>query len=210
MTNYVLDAEPGVYEQTMTEVAPPLKVLRVLHLGCGRKGRMVPLTVDRPLDVTSLDADPLLEPDIVCRLGAEPIPLPNDSVDLAVAFHVLEHIGRQGETAEWFSFFEDLYRVLTPGGELHFESPLYSSVWAWADPSHVRALSPQSFVFFNQDSYRDRDSGISPFRIRCDFVPSGFEGVPDSANPHIAASEGHSSFRGVLIAKKPLEPWWTD
>ena len=190
------------------------RAVHVLHLGCGRKGRDVPL-IPEPLDpylshVTTLDGDPFLEPDIVCELGVQPIPLPDDSVDIAVANHVLEHIGRQGETYEWFAFWEELYRVLVPDGELRFESPLYDSVWCYADPSHTRALSPQAFVFLAQDSYRIPGSAISPFRIRCDFVPAKpFQGVPDS-NPEIAAIEQFSHFRGTLKAIKPLNLWWSD
>ncbi len=187
-----------------------LPALRVLHLGCGRKGRQVPLVPEPIESVTTLDGDPFLKPDIVCELGVQPIPLPDDSIDVAVANHVLEHIGRQGETYEWFHFWEELYRVLAPNGELRFESPLYDSVWCWADPSHIRALSPQAFVFLSQDSYRVQGSAISPFRVRCDFVPAKvFEGVKDS-NPAIAASEQYSHFRGALRAVKPFRGWWME
>jgi SAM-dependent methyltransferase len=187
-------------------VLDPPGAIRVLHLGSGRKGREVPLVSEAKLHVTTLDADAFVRPDLVCELGVQPIPLPDNSIDVAVAVHVLEHIGKQGETPEWFAFWEELYRVLAPDGELRFESPLYDSTWAWADPSHTRALSPQAFVFFSQDSYRVPGSAISPYRIRCDFVPAEpFVGVPDS-NPEIAAVEQFSHFRGTLRAVKPFRP----
>jgi len=164
-----------------------------LLLGCGRK--------TGGLDVVTLDADANLRPDVVCTLGVDPLPFADDSVDAATAIHVLEHIGRQGETAGWFSFWEELYRVFKADATLVFESPLYSSVWAWADPTHTRALSPEAFVFFSQDSYRIADSAISPYRIQCDFVPlRPYELLPDNA--------GGAHFRGVLQAKKPLRVWW--
>lgn len=160
--------------------------------------------------MVTLDADPQLAPDVVCTLGVDPLPFADDSVDHAIAVHVLEHIGRQGETDGWFFFWEELYRVLRSGGTLAFESPLYSSVWAWADPTHTRALSPQAFVYMSQDSYRLAGSAISPYRIRCDFAPAGpYEGLRD-VNPDIAALEMRSHFRGTLVAKKPLRPWWED
>ncbi len=179
--------------------------MKTLHLGCGRKKHQ-----DFGGEVVTLDADARLEPDVVCTLGVERMPFADDEFDQAVAVHVLEHIGRQGETAGWFLFWEELYRVLKPGGTLTFESPLYTSVWAWADPSHARALSPQAFVFMSQDSYRFKDSAISPFRIACDFLPiQPFEGIQDG-NPDVAAFEPASHFRGILQAIKPLKPWWTD
>jgi SAM-dependent methyltransferase len=184
--------------------------LRVLHLGVGRKGQEVPYVTEPIATVITLDADPFLKPDLVCRLGAEPIPLSDNSVDVAVAVHVLEHIGQQGETAEWFQFWEELYRVLVPDGELRFESPLYDSVWCWADPSHVRALSPQALLYFSQDSYRVPTAAISPYRLECNFLPTEkFRGLRDS-NAEIAAVEQVSHFRGTLRAVKPLVRWWED
>lgn len=183
--------------------------LHVLHLGCGRKDRES-LGIPEDAQLTTLDAEPLLNPDIVCTLGRDPIPLPDDSVDTAIAMHVLEHIGMQGQTDAWFYFWEELYRVMRPGGQLHFESPLYSSVWCWADPQHCRALSPQAFIYFDQDSYRMPGSAITPYRIACDFVPmEQFVGIPDG-NPSVANVEEFSHFRGILEARKPLRPWWID
>lgn len=181
----------------------------ILHLGCGRKGRSIPMVVAEASRVISLDADPLLEPDLVCTLGRDPIPLPDNAVDLALAIHVLEHIGQQGRTDDWFFFWEDLYRVLKPGGRLIFESPLYTSVWAWADPQHTRAMSPQALIYFQQDSYRVEGSSITPYRVACDFQIDGCIGVADG-NPHIAAEERFSHFRGTMTAIKPLRPWWED
>lgn len=181
---------------------------KILHLGCGRKGRSVP-NFEEGDEVVTLDADGLVDPDIVCELGAQTIPLPDHSFHRAVAIHVLEHIGRQGYTKVWFAFWEELYRVLKPNGELYFESPLYSSVWCWADPGHARALSPQSFLYFDQDSYRIEGSSISPYRIRCDFKPVSFRGLPDG-NVDIREREQFSHFAGTLRAQKPLKPWWKD
>ena len=173
--------------------------MKVLHLGCGRKGRNIGDPGD---DVVSLDAEAHLKPDLVCTLGRDPIPLESDSIDQAIAVHVLEHIGRQGETKDWFFFWEELYRVLKPDGELHFVSPMWNAVWAWADPQHVRALAPQSFIFFDQDSYRVEDNPISPYKIHCDFkIAEGFHAIPGQSGPQ-------ESFAGVLKAQKPLNPWW--
>jgi SAM-dependent methyltransferase len=171
----------------------------------------MPLTIEGNSDakIITLDADPRLEPMLLCKLGVDKIACDDDSVDLAVAIHVIEHIGRQGDTAEWFYFWEELYRVLKPGGTFQFECPLYSSLWAWADPSHTRALSPPAFMFFAQDSYRQPGSHISPFRIECDFEAVRFEVFPDG-NKEIAAEEKVSHLRGAMRAIKPLRRWWED
>ena len=161
-----------------------------LMLGCGRK---------RLDNFIHLDADARLKPDLVCKLGEDRIPLNDNVVEYAYANHVLEHIGYQGQTYGWFYFFEELYRVMKNGGVLIFESPMWNNVWSWGDPSHTRALSPESFVFFNQDSYRIEGSIISPFRINCDFI---------TLEPYKVLSNGF--FQGKLAARKPLRVWWED
>ncbi len=188
--------------------------MRVLHLGCGRKKwaaeqlfPYVGLKLDGPADITHLDADPDLKPDIVCDLGHEPIPVDDGSVDLVIAWHVIEHIGISEH--QWFFFWEELYRVLAPTGWIYGESPNYDGIWAWSDPTHVRAMSEASFVFFNQDSYRIPDSAISPYRIRCDFEWLALPGLPDGRTVIVDPKDGRNRMlRFALKARKPLQPWW--
>ena len=59
--------------------------MKLLHLGCGRKGT----AMVEGYETITLDADSSVEPDLVCCLGRNHIPLPDDSVDGAVAIHVL-------------------------------------------------------------------------------------------------------------------------
>jgi len=176
--------------------------MKILHLGCGRSRVPKLIPVDESAEIVTLDADSSLSPDIVCCLGRNPIALPDDSMDEAIAVHVLEHIGKQGETAEWFQFWEEIYRVLKPGGKLKFLSPFWSAVWAWADPTHTRALSPEALYFFNQANYKILDSPISPYRIHCDFVSETFQMIQTVENGPI------EHFAGILTARKPLQPWW--
>lgn len=193
--------------------------LTVLVLGCGRKqdpafyglSRMDGTPVEASdLNWITLDADPWVQPAIVCTLGVDPIPMPDDSVDLAIAMHVIEHIGTQGQTQEWFQFWEELYRVLKPGGRLQFECPLATSVWAWADPTHTRGITEYSFLYFMQDSYRHKHSAIPTYRIKCDFESVVLERRPDAMNPDVRKLEEHTMIGGILRAKKPLRPWWED
>jgi predicted SAM-dependent methyltransferase len=97
----------------------------ILHVGCGRN--KTPASIGMQMkrrdgsDYTgtvrwiNLDGNPDVQPDIVCVLGRDRIALDDNSVDLVVAHHVIEHIGEIGKVAEWFFFWEDLYRVLKHG-----------------------------------------------------------------------------------------------
>lgn len=170
---------------------------------------------DLGMKFLTLDADPYVGATMTCTLGFEPIPLPDNSVDAAVALHVLEHIGRQGETGAWFFFWEDLYRVLKPAGTLQFECPYATSVWAWADPTHTRAITEYSFLYFNQDSYRIPGSAIPTYRVKADFAfvpkPNGapsYDLIPDHTNESVRQIEKVSFIRGRLAARKPFRSWW--
>ena len=191
----------------------------LLHVGCGRKaGHTAAQLFDNAglrfgdaddYRVITLDARGDLGADHVCRLGVDPLPLDADSVDLIYAWHVLEHVGRQGETGVWFFCWEEFYRVLKPGGLILLSCPYWDSIWAWSDPTHTRALSEHSFVFFAQRAYQVPGSMISPYRIRCDFEPAMAPGLPKGwdilRDEHDPRSR---SLRMLLHAIKPLRPWW--
>jgi hypothetical protein len=195
-------------------------VLTVLNLGCGRRRLASDYHVQtfdaggKPVDVPvawwHLDANPVVKPDLVCLLGRDPIPLPDNSVNLALAMHVLEHVGRQGETEAWFYFWQELYRVMQPSGRVQFECPHHTSVWAWADPTHSRAISREAFVYLNQDGYRHGGS-IPDYRPPFDFVLTDWTLKPDATNPGIHDVEGETTYcAGTLVARKPLRPYWED
>jgi SAM-dependent methyltransferase len=195
----------------------------VLHLGCGRKQRLEQLPpivcrnaegaeIHPPIRLVNLDGMAEVGAHLTARLGEDPIPLPDDSVDLVLAFHVLEHIGRQGELAEWFQFWGEAYRVLKPGGRLQFLSPYYTSVWCWGDPTHSRAMSEVALIYLDQNSYRipAEQTAIPDYRPPCDFQLAKWWLEPDS-NPQIARREPRGSHMGgVLVARKPFRPYWED
>ncbi len=197
-------------------------MLNVLHLGCGRKQWNSQKLMDYcglKLGASSftrhLDRDPSVEPDLLCNLGTQNIPLVDECVDVAIAWHVIEHIGGPGDATEpqkaWFHFWEELYRVLKPNGWIYGESPNYDGIWAWSDPTHVRAMSEASFVFFNQDSYRIPESAISPYRIRCDFEWLALPGLPDGRTVIVDPKDSRNRMlRFALKAKKPFHCWWHD
>lgn len=199
----------------------------ILHLGCGRKQRLAQLPPFRmfrpgadgtteevfpPIRLINLDGMATTGAHLVCRLGEDAINLPANSVDLIFAAHVLEHIGYQGELGEWFHFWGEAYRVLKPQGRLQFESPYYTSVWCWADPTHTRAISEFVFVYLNHDSYRvpPEQTAIPDYRPPCDFELKVWELVADTTNPQLLQREGRSHMRGTLVARKPFRPYWEE
>jgi len=194
----------------------------VLHLGCDDKKTPEALglqfktgpggaAIDAPVRMVNLDMNPHVQPDLLCVLGKERIALEDNSVDFVIALHVLEHIGdHAGDVKAWFYFWQEVYRVMKPGAALQFECPYFSSVWAWADPTHVRAISEFTFLYLNQDAYRC-PGAIPDYRVPFDFVPmEELQKIPDHTNPDVAKQEAVSFIRGRLMARKPLKPYWED
>jgi SAM-dependent methyltransferase len=199
----------------------------VLHLGCDDKHtpEQLGLTLGEgyaahTVRMINLDMNPHVMPDLLCTLGKDPIALPDESVDFVIAMHVIEHIGDSpGDVTAWFYFWQELYRVMKPGAVLQFECPYYSSMWAWADPTHVRAISEMTFLYLNQDAYR-MGGAIPDYRIPFDFVVQRrrrgtvlepcLDMIPDHTNEDIRKKEAISFIRGRLEARKPLRPYWED
>lgn len=100
-----------------------------------------------------------------------------NSFDEIHAYEVLEHLGWQGSASEFFRDFSEIWRVLKPGGHLYATVPSRFSPWLWGDPSHTRAILPETLVFLDQSEYArqldgERPTGMSDFRefYRADFV----------------------------------------
>jgi len=123
--------------------------------------------------VTAVDLNPDCQPDYVMDLekGLHTLqkPAPDDAdlfrrSDLywtlrdntfqeVHAYEVLEHLGHQGNVSEFFGDFDELWRVLKPGGWLCATVPSRYSVWLWGDPGHRRVILPAMLQFLHRPNY---------------------------------------------------------
>jgi ubiquinone/menaquinone biosynthesis C-methylase UbiE len=94
-----------------------------LDLGCGQNKRE---------GFTGVDKYPAPGVDIVHDLAVFPWPFADNSVDEAHSSHNLEHI----DGVDRLPFFQELYRVLKPGGTALFITPSADSDRAYQDPTH--------------------------------------------------------------------------
>lgn len=83
--------------------------------------------------------------DIVHDIETYPWPFEDNSVDEVICRHYVEHV------KDLMAFMNELYRVMKTGAKAAIVAPYYSSIRAWQDPTHVRAISEVSFLYYNKE-----------------------------------------------------------
>jgi hypothetical protein len=81
----------------------------------------------------------------VCDLGRGRWPWGDNSVDAAVASHILEHL--PGES--FFHFMRELYRVCKPGAAVELRLPWPRHDLYLNDPTHARPVLPATIIMFS-------------------------------------------------------------
>lgn len=101
-------------------------------------------------------------PDVIHNLELVPYPWPTNHFDEVHGYEVLEHLGQQGDFRSFFAQFQEIWRILKPGGYLCGTSPAVGSPWLWGDPGHTRAIQPESFAYLNQEVCRKNRADGTP------------------------------------------------
>lgn len=104
----------------------------------------------------------------------------DNSVDEIECSNFVEHIPHGDSRHDpFFQFFDEIYRILKPAeflpenpnipikGFANIVCPYYSSMRAWQDPTHQRAISEASFLYLNKD-WRVNNK-LDHYPIECDF-----------------------------------------
>lgn len=110
------------------------------------------------------------------------------------AYEVLEHLGQQGDFRTFFQTFDEIWRVLRPGGWLCATVPSRYSPWLWGDPGHRRAILPETLVFLNRPHY-DQWLGKGP--------SSDYRPVFDSDWDIVQSYDNEETHQFILQAVKP-------
>lgn len=104
-----------------------------LNLGCGGDIRD---------SYVNVDVAALAGVDMVHDLDSHPWPFEDESCSEVLALDVFEHV------ADPLGFVAEIWRVLEPGGQVMVRAPHYGTWCAHTDPTHRRAVSPETFDYW--------------------------------------------------------------
>ncbi len=123
-----------------------------LDLACGQNKRP---------GFTGVDIAPGEGVDIVHDLETYPWPFKDHSIEEFHVSHYAEH------TKDLMKFMNEIWRIGEAGAKVTIIGPYYTSIRAWQDPTHVRALSEATWQYFNK-SWRELNK-LDHYPITCDF-----------------------------------------
>lgn len=132
-----------------------------LDLGCGRN-------LQKGFTGVDIVGKPQTDAHIVHDLMSFPWPFKDNSIKEVHSSHYLEHIKHgDGYHDPFFQFFDELYRILKPGGLARFVVPYWSSVRAIQDPTHMRSIGEPTFFYLSQQ-WRKMNK-LEHYPIKCNF-----------------------------------------
>ena len=91
-------------------------------------------------------------PDVLHDLEQFPWPWKTRSVGEVLLNHVLEHLGETTET--YFGIIRELYRICAAEARIHIGVPHPRHDDFVADPTHVRAITPEGLQLFSKSKNR--------------------------------------------------------
>lgn len=139
----------------------PEQALRV-DLACGKNKKEGFVGIDKG-EIEDLEYDH--------NLFDLPWPFKDESVHEFHCAHFVEHIPHNlmnGDLTDGLvQFMDEVYRCLMPHGIITIISPYYTSIRAWQDPTHCRAISEVTWLYFN--SQANEKQGLGHYLGKCDF-----------------------------------------
>lgn len=88
-------------------------------------------------------------------------PFEDDSVEEFYASHYVEH------TPDLLKFMDEIWRIAIDGAKVTFVAPYYTSIRAWQDPTHKRAISEATWMYFNRE-WRKANK-LDHYPVKCNF-----------------------------------------
>jgi predicted SAM-dependent methyltransferase len=119
-----------------------------LDIGCGLRKRDGFLGIDK---VPNIGADYVLD------VTRDRLPFDDSTVEEIYCGHLVEHL------IDFIPFMNECYRVLKPEGRMTILAPYYTAIQATQDPTHVRYINENTFLYFTDYYLREHktfDNGV--------------------------------------------------
>lgn len=110
-----------------------------LNIGCG---------FNKLNDHWNIDIEAKCNPDQVVDLENTPWPYEDNFFEKITASNILEHLGQDPKV--FLNIIKEMYRVSVDGAEWFIQVPHYRCDLQWDDPTHVRAITSNTFTLFDQ------------------------------------------------------------
>lgn len=176
-----------------------------LDLGCGGKKREGFLGVDQY---------PMEGVDVVLKIGTDPWPWADDSVEEIYCSHFLEHLN----ALQRVHFMNEAFRVMKEGAAAVIITPHWASNRAYGDFTHQWPPVAELFYSYLRRAWRmtsapHTDVQWNPVGYSCDFETTwGYTFSPDLGSPdsHLVKfalnnyKEAVSDLRATLVKPKKL------
>jgi ubiquinone/menaquinone biosynthesis C-methylase UbiE len=107
--------------------------MKILDIGCGKH---------KTPGAVGMDNNPRTGADVIHDLDVVPYPFPDDEFDIVVGNQVIEHVENV------LAVVAELHRVTKPGGLIRLDTPHYSDIASYTDPTHKHHLTTESFAYF--------------------------------------------------------------
>ncbi len=88
-------------------------------------------------------------------------PIPDNSVEEVHVSHYAEH------TKDLMKFMNEVWRICKHNAKVTIVGPYYTSIRAWQDPTHTRALSEATWMYYSQDWLKANK--LDHYPINCNF-----------------------------------------
>lgn len=95
--------------------------LKTVDLGCGNK---------KTPGAVGIDQSPHPGVDVVANLDNPPWPVEEHQFERVICKHIVEHV------QDLLAFFKEIHRISKDGAVVEVETPHYSCVDSWSDPTH--------------------------------------------------------------------------
>ena len=158
-----------------------------LDIGCGE---------NKQEGFIGMDIRDMKGVDIVHDVTKYPWPLPDDSVLLALASHLVEHINPAD--FGFINFMNEVWRVMKPGGEWMIVLPYAGSPGYWQDPTHVNPCNETTWHYFDPLAQQP-GGGLS-------YLWTIYKPKPWKIK--FSAYQSNGNMEIVLVKRKEQEVWY--